>query len=314
MMSDAIGITASGREKRFRVIGGRLDCSDNQLTSLTVPEGCEWLDCYHNQLTSLTVQEGCKWLDCYHNQLTSLTVQEGCKWLDCSDNQLTSLTVQEGCERLYCYDNQLRELTVQEGCERLYCYDNQLRELTVPEGCKWLNCYHNQLTSLTVQEGCERLYCYGNQLPDNRITWRGRSIRTLYADGYTMLVESKRSRGDITIYRARYFGDKPLKDLRPAYVAEHDGTYAHGETIRKAIGDLQYKLAGQKKVKETAAKVRESGYVTRAQYWQLTGACREGIDHFCAEHAIKGNRLSVKRVLALTAGAYGGERFAELVG
>ena len=95
----------------------RLECYDNQLTSLDV-SGCtalEWLDCNNNQLTSLDAS-GCtalEYLDCEYNQLTSLDAS-GCTALvrlDCHDNQLTSLDV-SGCtalEYLDCRDNQLTQ-------------------------------------------------------------------------------------------------------------------------------------------------------------------------------------------------------------
>ena len=176
-----------------------------------------------------------------------------------------------------------------------------------------LSCYNNQLKELVVPQGVTWLYCHNNQLKDNKITWRGQKIETLFADCFTMLVERKHRRGSMTIYKCRYFGSEPLKGLQPCYVAKLGNSTAHGATVDQAVRDLHFKLSERKGVEKLAKQVKKSGYVTREQYRLLTGACEAGINHFCQEHRIKGNRLSVKRVLALTANAYGGERFKELV-
>jgi len=139
-----------------------LDCSCNQLTQLTVPEGIHALDCSDNRLTQLTVPEGIHTLNCSCNQLTQLTVPEGIHTLNCSCNQLTQLTVPEGIHTLNCSYNQLTQLTVPEGIHTLYCSCNQLTQLTVPEGIHALYCYNNQLTQLTVPEGIHTLDCSHN--------------------------------------------------------------------------------------------------------------------------------------------------------
>ena len=129
----------------FKSIGGSLDCSHNQLTSL---EGCPTsigggLWCNDNQLTSL---EGCATsiggsLGCNDNQLTSLKYCATSIGGDliCSHNQLTSL---EGCATyigrgLWCNDNQLTSL---DGCATyigvsLNCRNNKVK-LSRPEGIK----------------------------------------------------------------------------------------------------------------------------------------------------------------------------------
>ena len=157
----------------------RLECNENQLTSLNV-SGCtalEYLYCHQNQLTSLDVS-GCKnlvWFYCHNNQLTSLDVS-GCTALDdhfsFSGNQFTSLDV-SGCTALTCLicnDYQLTSLNVS-GCtalKKLECAGNQLTSLDVSSctALGYLGCYKNQLTSLNVS-GCTALitlWCERNKL------------------------------------------------------------------------------------------------------------------------------------------------------
>jgi Leucine-rich repeat (LRR) protein len=139
-----------------------LNCYNNHLTSLTVPEGIQKLFCANNQLTSLTVPEGIQKLFCYNNQLTSLTVPEGIQKLECSYNQLTSFKVPKGIQKLFCYNNQLTSLIVPEGIQELECSNNKLTSLTVPEGIQKLNCSYNKLTSLIVPKGIQELECSYN--------------------------------------------------------------------------------------------------------------------------------------------------------
>ena len=132
----------------------QLSLSFNQLSNFVLPEegltNLERLDLRQNQLTSLTLPEG----------LSSL------EWLDLSSNQLTSLTLPEGLtnlKTLRLYENQLTSLTLPEGLtslEYLTLDYNQLTSLTLPEGLtslEWLDLRQNQLTSLTLPEGLTNL-------------------------------------------------------------------------------------------------------------------------------------------------------------
>ena len=133
------------------------------------------LDCYDNQLTSLDVSKNTALieLDCYKNQLTSLDVS-GCTaltGLNCSSNQLTSLDVSKNTalKTLYCFDNQLTSLDVSKNTalEYLFCYWNQLTSLDVSKNTalEYLYCSDNKLTSLDVSNtALTNLYCYKNKI------------------------------------------------------------------------------------------------------------------------------------------------------
>ena len=93
----------------------KLDCSDNQLTSLDLPKNTALttLYCDRNQLTRLDVSKNAALteLGCSENQLTSLDVSKNTALTElyCSNNQLTSLNVSR-CARLntlYCDSNRI---------------------------------------------------------------------------------------------------------------------------------------------------------------------------------------------------------------
>ena len=71
-----------------------LDCSGNQLTSLTdLPQNLNILYCFNNQLTSLTdLPQQLKILDCHYNELTSLPIlPQNIVKFDCSKNPISKI-------------------------------------------------------------------------------------------------------------------------------------------------------------------------------------------------------------------------------
>ena len=156
----------------------KLQCRDNQLTSLDVSKNTalKELYCYSNQLTSLDVSKNTALtdLECYLNQLTSLDVSN-CTILtelSCHSNQLTSLNVSNctALTSLSCSSNQLTSLNVSNctALTYLYCGSNQLTSLDVSKNTalRTLKCESNQLSSLDVSKNTalKELYCYSNQL------------------------------------------------------------------------------------------------------------------------------------------------------
>jgi hypothetical protein len=114
----------------------RLECSNNQLTTLNLSECSELcqLRCNNNRLISLDVSQKTLLIElqCDDNQLTSLNVMECASLtkLSCSNNKLTALNIL-GCDMLrylLCSNNQLKELNVSDtGIWRLECYQNQIK-------------------------------------------------------------------------------------------------------------------------------------------------------------------------------------------
>ncbi len=130
----------------------KLDCSDNQLTSLDLPKN-----------TALTT------LYCDRNQLTRLDVSKNAALteLDCSDNQLTSLDLPKSTvlTELFCFENKLTSLDVSKNIAltELYCSNNQLTSLNVSR-CARLNtlyCDSNRINGKAMNK-------LENSLPNRR--------------------------------------------------------------------------------------------------------------------------------------------------
>ena len=136
----------------------------------------EKLDCNNNQLTTLNVTSNLnlKELYCYENQLTELNVWENDQLTDlaCAGNQLTELDVQYNTKLVFlsCYGNQLTSLDVSKNpaLEQLFCSRNNLTSLDVSKNpaLVWLNCMNNQLTSLDVSQNTNLAFlsCDNNKI------------------------------------------------------------------------------------------------------------------------------------------------------
>ncbi|RBW54346.1 hypothetical protein DS884_18040 [Tenacibaculum sp. E3R01] len=139
---------------------GIINCSNKSIANLTGIEAftaLTRLDCSQNQLTSLdvSVNTNLRYLNCRSNALTTIDVSNnlGLRIFNCSQNQLTTIDV-----------------TNNTGLVNLYCNQNQLTSLNVTTNAslKYLNCKLNQLTSLDVSNNLalDIFYCGNNLIGD----------------------------------------------------------------------------------------------------------------------------------------------------
>ena len=155
-----------------------LNCSENQLTSLTL-NNCGALSdlrCFNNNLKTLNISD-CPNLTQLHagaNELTSLIFTSCTKLqlFSCYGNKLTSLNVsgQANLTHLHCDRNQLTSLNVN-NCPRLFylnCEENSISALSVTGNTllETLNCSRNTLSALSVNglANLTHLHCDTNKL------------------------------------------------------------------------------------------------------------------------------------------------------
>ena len=106
------------------------------------------------------------------------------------------------------------------------------------------------------------------------------------------------------------------------YVAEKDKFYAHGETVKKAIQDLQFKIRSEKLKNDP---IKEDTQFTVKYYRLLTGACDIGCRNFMDSNKIpykiengetvEVNPITAKELLPLLqkSNAYGLSKFLALI-
>ena len=138
-------------------------------------------------------------------------------------------------------------------------------------------------------------------------------------DGFTMLVSSRRRRGEMEVAKAYYYRDFGLGRLvrrgsNACWIARQDGFAAHGETMRDALSDLAFKVESETRDKADVRRaVVEADRVRVADYRLLTGACAAGVAAHLAARGVdtsKTESLTVEKALVVSRGGYGHEQFA----
>lgn len=107
--------------------------------------------------------------------------------------------------------------------------------------------------------------------------WHGGTLAMI--DGVSTLLGRSRRVGNARLHKAWWLRSiAPDKPLPECFVAEQDGTFAHGDTPNEALRDLQFKLSeADFDADGLAAAIRERGTVTFNDFRLLTGACTAGL-------------------------------------
>ena len=131
----------------------------------------------------------------------------------------------------------------------------------------------------------------------------------LIIDGYRMVILSKKKKDDLTIYKTQYVNDFIDKEETTQYVVSNGKFNAHGETIKEAIADLQFKILQSQEVQDHIKRVVKQGYMMAQDYRLITGACQYGTNKWLEENGYTWNdKKSIEEVLELVKGEYGYER------
>ena len=107
-----------------------------------------------------------------------------------------------------------------------------------------------------------------------------------------------------------------LNDLRPCYVVEKDGVYAHGATLKEAKESLIYKITDRDKsdYEDYTLDTEVTHEEAIKMYRVITGACEAGTRHFVENVlAEKKEKYTVKEIIKLTEGQYGNETLKEFM-
>jgi len=147
-----------------------IDCSNNNLTELSnLPSALWGLNCMENNLSSIQLPDYLVDLDCRGNWLVELPeLPPYLTHLKCSVNSLQSLPeLPSTLTELWCAYNNISELPdLPSSLELLLCDDNNLSFLPeLPSSLESLQCRDNVLTSLpALPQSLWLLDCYNNNL------------------------------------------------------------------------------------------------------------------------------------------------------
>ena len=141
-----------------------------------------------------------------------------------------------------------------------------------------------------------------------------KNINWKSVDGYLFIIESEKTTKGINVlsgYNAKSVVKGKLVKRPTIYVAEKDNFQAHGDSINKAIEDLQFKIISEKLKKEPINK----DTVFTIQYYRLiTGACELGVKEWMQSHKIEEGITAEKLLPTLEkTNAYGVDKFKSLI-
>jgi len=201
-------------------------------------------------------------------------------------------------------------------------FENQgnvyLRSLTsMPENVKFENQGYVYLRSLTSMPENVKFENQGNvylrSLSGQTITYQGKKLSIKHIDGSTMIILKSKSRDDFTIHTAIYFKGGNIDKLPKCYIAQRGDYFAHGETIKECINDVQFKfMQNDLDVNTLVTEIKAKQTVSINEYRLLTGACSFGVQNFMKDNNIKEDELPLDKVIEITKGYYGGSRLFEL--
>ena len=134
------------------------------------------------------------------------------------------------------------------------------------------------------------------------------------ADGEVFIIESEKTAKGIKIYSGFNFNgvkDNVIVKKNTIYLSEKDGFFAHGETIKKSIEDLEFKILSEKLKNEP---IKKDTILTIQYYRLLTGACELGVKEWMSTNKIDEGitALDLLPILEKTK-AYGLEKFKKLI-
>ncbi len=109
-----------------------------------------------------------------------------------------------------------------------------------------------------------------------KIMWGEEKYNVKSIDGYCMHIRGYKTLHDMIITKVSYFPEKNI-----VYVVEKNGYAAHGDSIRRAVEDLQFKIRKDlNDLNEHIQRIAKLGVMTAMDYRLLTGACYEGTNRF----------------------------------
>lgn len=135
----------------------------------------------------------------------------------------------------------------------------------------------------------------------------------IVADGDTLIIDNKRDMGDITLYKCRSIKQILNGNISsyPCNLASRSGYFAHGETAKEAIRDVNIKISTDA-LKLKPLELNE--FITPERYREITGACELGVKRFTEEHNLNGGIYLHELIPILEASnSYGVDKILKLI-
>jgi hypothetical protein len=133
-------------------------------------------------------------------------------------------------------------------------------------------------------------------------------------DNSMFVIESEKTSKEIRIYSGYIFLKFDKKEIikKVCFVAEKEKFSAHGETIKKAIQDLNFKIISEKLKNKP---IKKDTIITPEFYHIVTGSCMLGIESWMRQHNMAVESIKAVDLLPILekTNAYGIDRFKSLI-
>jgi hypothetical protein len=310
------------------VIANDIDLSDNKISKL--PENihlirCNWIDLSYNDISKLPENFHlikCNWINLSYNNISKLP--ENFHLIECRNIYLSGNKISElsenfhliKCNSLYLSFNKIIRLPenfhlIQ--CSSIYLSDNRIKKLS--KNLHLLKCNALFLSSNKIGKlpknfnliKCNYLYLKYNisQLNYARQKFDCVEITNdyIFCDNLLTWITGKKQINEYTIYVGRF---------NEVIVTTDNKTFAHGDTIRQAISDLQFKLSDRNK-NEYINIDKNVQYPINdmiVMYRVITGACAYGVEKFMQGKKFN-ETISLNEINAIIGNEYGSKSFRE---
>jgi len=305
--------------------------SNDKLTSVTLNKATtfgSYCFRYNHSLTSVTLNKATtfgSYCFRYNHSLTSVTLNKATTFgSDCFgyNHSLTSVTLNKATTfGSFCFysNDKLTSVTLNKATTFGSCcfYSNdKLTIVTLNKATTFgSDCfrYNRSLTSVTLNKATTfGSDCFYSNDKLTSVTLNKFKLKIKSVDGYCFVIENTKSTKGIHIYTGYNFIELKKGKIvkQECFVAEKGKFTAHGETVKKAIQDLEFKIISEKLKNEP---IKKDTIITIQYYHSITGACELGIKDWMKSNGIKDKIKAIDLLPILKkTNAYGFEKFKQL--
>jgi hypothetical protein len=162
----------------------------------------------------------------------------------------------------------------------------------------------NNLTEVTIPNSVTHI---GSGAFDGNVIIIQSNHKIKMIDGIATIVRSKKKRDAFTIYEGLLFNRK-----EKCYVASRDKYFAHAETIKEAIEDVNFKfLQDNLEVKDLVNEIKDKKTMSVSEFRLLTGACKMGCESFMKQNNLTETTYPLTKALDLLKNQFGWTKIIE---
>lgn len=163
---------------------------------------------------------------------------------------------------------------------------------------------YNQLQNVEIPNSVTHIG--GGAFNSNvKIVQENRGIQMI--DRIATVIRKRKKSDEFTIYSGQFFNTK-----RDCFVAKKGNLYAHGNSLREAIEDVNFKyLQTNFNIDEIVKEIKETQIMSVNHFRLLTGACRSGCKNFLDENNIEKRELPLIEAIDLIRGRFGWSKISK---